>query len=73
MQPIKKTRARELNNGLGDLKELSFARSTNVSSNQATAPPAQGRKLAMLALVIALTLAILHMILLAILSTAPVS
>jgi hypothetical protein len=69
VQRIKKTRANELNNGFGDLKEVSFAR----SSTQATAPPAQGRKPAMLVLVIALTLAVLHVILQAILSTAPVS
>ncbi|WP_175804659.1 hypothetical protein [Burkholderia ambifaria] len=62
----------ELNNGLGDLKKLTFTSSANDPPNKATAPPERRRKLAGLILVIGLTWAALHVILQAILPAAPV-
>ncbi|WP_423382435.1 hypothetical protein [Burkholderia sp. LMG 32019] len=63
---------RELSNGIGDLKGLSFERANTVTPDRPTAPPVWRRKLAHLIIAIGFTWAALHVILQAILLTAPV-
>ncbi|QUO23816.1 hypothetical protein KEH57_09430 [Burkholderia cenocepacia] len=62
----------ELSNGLGDLKKLTFERSKAMPPDRSAAPPAWRRKLAHVIVAVGLTWAALHVILQAILSTAPV-